>query len=341
MRAVPDKLTRGMARMEMKKLQREVGDTHPEGSSVIRLLDLVRAVTVPRFSKGKRLTPEAATRLESRVDEFVDTNFKPISRSQYRGHLAGFEGDLDVKTFTYSQINPQNLKSNLDDCTTEFEEDAMEFRFGRYFLDRRRFVLDDFSCNVSFSYHALVRLIQRRACPDEPISFLKTKVDDILPYVPVFLGAAVVSGKSFGIMIPMPDGALMGVYTVTNQPEAIGLHFRRRIMSVNVTSGLVPTPVPNLFPENGDENTMVAIRISTYLSNDMLTTNQKWCRAALMAMMRQNQEIREDVVGMLTRPEKVERDPEVKNRITPIFKDFRSVVESDFWRQAMKLSSPT
>lgn len=340
MRAVPDKMTRGLARQELKTLQREVGDTHPEGASVIRLLEKVRETTVPRFSKGKRLTPEATERLSTEVSSFVDNNFKPIRRFTTRGPLAGFEGEFDLNSYFYSQINPQNLRS-MGAESEEFDEDAMEFRFGRYFLDRRRFVLDDFSCNVSFSYHSLVRLIQRRACDENPIAFLQSHTDAILPFVPVYVGAAVLTNQSFGIMIPMPDGALMGVYTVNRQPEAIGYHFRRRIMSVNVATGMIPSPVPNLFPEDKNPDTMVSIRISTYLSQDMMTLNQKWCRVALMALTRQNKEIEADVMGMLTCPERTSIDPNVGERIMPVFKDFREIVESEFWRKAMKLNPAT
>ena len=128
----------------------------------------------------------------------------------------------------------------------------------------------------------------------------------------------------------MPDGILMGVYTVNRQPEAIGMHFRRRVMSCKEGSGMIPSPVANIFPEDGNTDSMVSIRISTYVSLDMMTEDQKWCRAALMAMSRQNESIHGDLVGLITKPE-VGLDVDV---IGPAFTDFKLIVESDFWKRA-------
>jgi hypothetical protein len=328
----PDRLSRGLAREELRNMRRAIGDSHVDGAAVVRFLELVRSHTLPRFAKGKRLTDAQCGMLKQEVSAFIDVNFRPIQKTQCpTSSIAGMAGDLDLNSFFYAQVNPQKLRG-IDDESLVFDEEAMEFRCSRYFIDRRRAVLDDYSCNISFSDHTLMRMIQRKACEREPIAYLCSLFPSIIPYAPIYLSTAAASNRSFGLMIPMPDGVLMGVFTVIDDPDSIGVHYRRRIMSSANGSGFIPSPVPNIFPEDGNPQSMVAIRISTYISLNMMSDDQKWCRAALMAMVRQNQDAMPGLLGMMTTPEETNLE-----QVVPVYRDFGTIVATDFWRKANNL----
>ncbi len=340
-REAPDRLSRGLAREELRNLRRAVGDTHSDGSAILRLLDLMRDRTVPKFEKGKRLSEGDCTALRRDIGAYVEANFRPIRSFVARKQpVSGFEGSFDLHSFFYSQVNPMQLQSAATEDGVTFEEEGLEFRFGRYLVDRKRVIMDDFSCNITISDHTLMRLIQRKACAREPIAFLNGQMSSILPYVPIYLGAAVLTNSSVGMMLPMPDGLLMGVFTISRQPEAVGMHFRRRIGSWSTGSGLVPSPVPNAFPAEGDVETMVSMRISTYISLPMMSPDQLWCRAALMALSRDNQPLHDDLLATLIAPE-VMHSQEVGRRMVPAYRDFRRITDSDFWRRANKLDLNT
>lgn len=330
-------LARGLVREELRALKRASGETNAANSAQVRLFQMaVDRCTAP-FTKGKRLSETDVARLRQDLIAFIRENYKPIVGGTYKQRIAGFEGSVSrVDAHYYMQSSPHRL-SKVGDEEAWFDEESVELRYSRVVVDRKRVVLDDLSCNLSFSAHALARLIERGACEREPIKFLGRRISQMLPLVPLFAFSTIASRENLGVLIPVGDGALLGSYTLTRDPLTIAHHYRRRLKIDRLGSGPERMPVINPFADHDyEDESMVSLRINTFLDHDALKPAQEWVRDGLTALLQKHQDKLATLVGMVTTPEMMLVEG-FASQTLPAFVDFSKLIGDPRWDRALNL----
>lgn len=328
-----DRLARGYVRDELRKLRKVVGDFNSPGSAFVRLHKHVQTQAGAQFIKRPRLSDQTVSRIRGDLHDFILKNFLPVAFHTLKRRIHGFQGRVSLVT-EYFYIQP--TKNRLVPHEGEiFEDEAVEFRFLRLVVDRDRVSIDDFSCFASFTTHALVRMIERDECEKEPIAYVASQLAPILACTAFLTAATVVLDNDSGVIIPLPKGMLVGKFMLAADDKSREFGYRRRIIGDADSLRIESLQDIDIIQGNNPDG-ILAIRVNTYLSRDMVSEDQSWCRDRMVRALANHVDLIPLVVGMITCPE-VMADDKTLAGCTPLFDALEDVIVDPRWARACKL----
>jgi hypothetical protein len=321
----------------LRNIRSVVGHGFGPESAPYRLYELAIARALPTFTKGKRLSDAQVASLKKELSAYVVDNYLPFAAETVKQRIGGFETILATTDCFYYMLPSRSLLAKPTDRENEFSDDVVDMRFTRIAADRKRVIIDDLSCNILFSNHALSRMIERDACERKPIDFLRQNAFSILPFVPLLVMMMIKSDVAIGCMIPLGDGVLLGNYMINTHQSVLDREFRRRAAINKAGCGLTPLPVWNPFRDHAfEENNNIALRMTTFIDHNALTPSQEWARDQLNAFIKRNENAIPALCAIMTSPE-IMGHPEFTDIVFPVFDDFLTIIEHPMWAKANRL----
>lgn len=320
------KLSRGLVRQELRQLDDEL--------LIKKICTTLDSWIEPR----KRISLATAEKIERIISALM---------AEYAGVVLSTDemkvGGIDVSQPYTIGFYFQKIKVHMTPAPglpkSDFEEDLLEVRCYRYNIGRRRQIIDDFSTGFTITTHALIRLIERKACEREALALVKNHLSYLVGASTLFL---VCNDLPFErAMIPFANGLLMmsGMVLQDKTPSSSAvmdgatISHLRRILFDQAGSGMQAAPDEVKYPllRKGTERIMAfSMRTATYIPFKMLTIDQKWCYTALMALFRDHADKVQYLSKIVTHSEIYNRNSE---EVTPIFDDLSKIVASPFWKR--------
>jgi hypothetical protein len=274
-----DRLATGYVRQELRPLKL-AHKTEP----CFDALKTIHQITTPYFYRGKRLPADRLAPLKRSMESMIKDRYQPFRERSQTNFLAGLDG---VKTpFTeYLYWSPRQSSFQQIDVNDEgaevvrdFDDDLVELRALRSFGDRKRFVLDDLGCNITFSEHLLKRLVERNKKITKPLEFIGNAVESWLPLATLYRVTMIMEGYSVGVALPLDDGLMLGSMSINFiEDREDQLKDRLRIRSDENGITFNPLPVENFFlMANGDKGMVATLRLNTFISFNEMKSHKEW-----------------------------------------------------------------
>lgn len=321
-----DRLARGYVREEMRKIQKNVGNSD---EFIDKITTLVHDATFRYFSKQKTLPEGLPARLRKSIEAFSNENLLPFARNNGKYRVNGLE-NIVSNVDGYYYLNPMRARIINPVSGVQFDEECVEVRHMRVICNRKHVIVDDSSCHAIFSTHALTRLVERDACEKEPLKYLTTYMGGILACVPLFTLTQIYMNKNLGVIIPVNAGALMGEITLT--PKNITTAATRWRLKFN-RDGYGFSDSDDDIPFKTKNESIVSIRINTFMDNDILNDNRTWAKNAVGQFLAEHEKDISTLVGMVTIPEFMSSG-KVSEIVTPIFAEFKQILKDPRWTKA-------
>ena len=318
-----DKLSRGLARQEIRRLTRVSCREDGTPRFITEAFNVFDKALGKDKGKSKRLTEQAVKMISKKISGLTREIGTVASKTEPLV-VTGVNQPLSFETGLYFQPFDITLRPNEEEEKV-FDENLIELRYFRYHIGRRRQIIDDIATGFSINEHALARMIERKACNDNPLSCIIDNIDRFIAYAVLFIRCE--DTPIDKLMMPLGAGALMSI-TMTSRREDTILHACRRVLFDWTGNGFLPSPIPYAL---SDGPNLYSIRASTYVPDSLMTLDQRWCKAALAALLRDHNARIPDLIRVVTHPEEMTRySPEV----APVFEDMRLIVNSAFWKRA-------
>lgn len=286
-----NRLARGYVRYAIKNCE----EVDPQTFGGILQLISERAGNL--FRRGKRLTVQQVESLKEELSQFCVNKLKAFGFARY-----GKNGELQTtECYYYSSLGERQLYTN--NLTEEaFKEHSVELRMQRFLVDRKRVIVQDSSCNISFSWHALVRMVERGEVDGDPLEYLKDQLELIVGLNFMFV-AAFCKSPGLTMVIPLKRGILLTnpVFSVLTKNATAN---SMRLQFVCDRSGIrmdTNTQAPQLVDHEGHHLTS---RMTTYLSNDQFTDVQESAVSRLRKFIIQYDEPIRNSTKMCLTPER-------------------------------------
>lgn len=329
-----DRLARGYVRQELRPLYKSNGPG--VGLAFVKTNE---KLSKAYFSRNKRLPEGLPQKIVDRMrEEFFPQLFTVGSIPE----SLEFPG-LKVKNVAqanqlYWDVQEHEIVYPNEE-ETSFEEETVDLRFIRVIADRKRVILDDYAIPVSLSLHALGRMSERKFNVETPLRAFSQEIHNWLPLSFAYLFAAMHLKKIFGVGIPLGQGFVLGSVVAQNLTmlmdgqEVPNYALSRRIRDDNRGIYLADLPRHDFFQIEPKKS--IFLRMSTYVSEKMLSWEQEWARDRLQTIMDRHQACMPLITQMIIegKPFGEDETQGIKNFLM----EFISLIQDDVWNDAIRV----
>lgn len=322
----PNRLAQGLVRQELRGLP-------TNGEQILyELSGELKKASKKYFGRKKKFPENELLRLQRLTASTLADRFKAF-------RIEEAPDILDLNQGYFWDISKDVHTSNRDDEADFFREDHIELRLMRHYMDRRRAFIDFFHCNLSVTFHALQRMIEREEVSDRPIAYLSEMMDEILAFT--FLHLIATGKREPEVAIPLRHGYLVGMDMafMSEFADQEG-HNPLRMRIISDIHGFHVTTANNVRDFRTHDGKPVGLRISTYLSEQQLYEQQTRMFAALRAFRERHYES----LMLLPRltfltglsDEQISRDSAAHRAdFSKMLTEYFEIVNSDDWKYSL------
>lgn len=321
------RLAKGYVRQELRPLKKL-----NSGDFEIQVTKLIKARVIPFFAKGKRLPESEPKKIIEKLERDILPMIHPIGKMPEFLEFKQMKVRAAKVNAFYFESNSHKIIS-MEDQHETFHDNTVDLRFVRATLDRKRFKLDNFSCGVSISEHALHRMSDRGFSPESPLHGVSAELARWYPLTLAFILTGLLTKEPFGLAMPLNGGMMLGSMIGQTCDEQYELTHRRQLLCDVNGMGL---HTPKTFdPLKISDSTAVMVRINTYVDHAQLSRQQHWALDKLDDFMQKYHDRLNCLTMLVLEPEMMTMS--LANEVKSILIDMVSLVQDPIWEDAIRM----
>lgn len=329
-----DPVAKDKAREELRALRRAARNEYPG----YLLLSCIK-----EFSQSHRdrpATDKDTRRYKADLLRIARTNLCGFNFLEKRYRLLDTNAAANITSFYYWHPMQAQVTA-LSNESDRRMEDFLILRHAKLAVDRKRTIYDEYDGGIIINQHALMRMLERGAAIDFPLTVLNQQFDLWYPLaVALLVCQAIRQEDGFHGFLPIPGGAFLTrtsftEHCVDNKGNNIS---RRRALTNRGTFQFDNAPLePFIDAELNGNKGMPIIQLTTYISRLQMSSDQWWVYTRLSNLRDEFKELLPMYPSLIHSSQLIPPLEEINHLLDAFHKQIINIFNSPQWRRATRL----